>query len=225
MEVTVRDITDPVPNAGSDRTVDQNTTVVLDGSRSNDNVAIASWTWTFVYDGAQKELVGQDTEFYFVTPGEYQVTLRVTDRAGNAASTSITITVKDTIDPVAVTPKDREAEVDQRLVFDGSSSSDNVGIVNYTWIVERPTGKVIELYGETVEYVPKEPGDHEVTLVVSDADGNSVVSDPFTVHVPNVQLWMTLLIIVVGSIAATAAVALYTRRKTRRMDQQRRGGG
>ena len=50
-----------------------------------------------------------------------------------------------------------------------------------------------------------------------------MVSDPFTVHVPNVMLWLTLIVIVVASAVATTAVALYTRRKTRRMDRQGNG--
>ncbi len=223
MDVTVRDITEPVPDAGADRTVDQNTTVFLDGSGSTDNVAINSWTWTFVYDGAQKELAGQDAQFYFITPGVYEVTLRVVDKAGNSASTSITITVLDIIDPVPVTPKDREADIDSRITFDGSRSWDNVGIVNWTWIVEKPSGKVVEVYGEVAEYVPDQAGDYEVTLVVADEEGNTVTADPFTVHVPNVRLWLTLLIIVIGSVVATAAVALYTKRRTLRMEQERRG--
>jgi hypothetical protein len=47
LEVTVNDITHPVARGGSDRTVDQNSTVFLDGSASTDNVAVTGWTWTF----------------------------------------------------------------------------------------------------------------------------------------------------------------------------------
>ncbi len=222
MDVTVRDVTDPVPHAGTDRTVDQNTTVFLDGSGSTDNVAISSWTWSFVYDGSPRELAGQDLRFTFTVPGVYRVTLTVTDRSGNSAATSVNVTVKDTIDPVPVTPKDSEGGLDETKTFSGSRSTDNVGIVNYTWIVVKPSGNVVELYGEKVEYELDEPGDHEVTLAVTDADGNTVTSDPFYVHVPNVMLWFVLIAIVLASVVATAAVALHTRRKTRRMDEQRK---
>jgi hypothetical protein len=153
----------------------------------------------------------------------YPVTLTVVDRAGNDDMATFDVTVKDTIDPVPVSLKDREAKLEERLSFDASQSTDNVGIVNFTWVVEKPSGGVVELYGPRVDYVPDEPGDHEVTLIVSDADGNAVTADPFTVHVPNLMLWLTLMAIIVGSIAATVTVALYTKRKTRRMDKGRSG--
>ena len=223
MDVTVRDITDPVPDAGDDMTVDQNTTVFLDGSDSSDNVAISRWTWTFLYDDIDRQVDGQTAQFVFRTPGDYHVTLTVMDRAGNSDATTVTITVKDIIDPVPRTPKSSEARGEETVTFSGAKSTDNVGIVNYTWIVVKPSGKVVELYGEEVEYTLSEPGDHEVTLAVSDADGNTVVSDPFIVHMPNMQLWYTLIVIVVASVVATTAVALFTRRKTRRMDEQRNG--
>ncbi|MCK5414609.1 MAG: PKD domain-containing protein, partial [Thermoplasmata archaeon] len=223
MDVTVRDITDPVPDAGDDKTVDQNTTVFLDGSGSSDNVAISRWTWTFLYDGIDRQVDGQTAQFVFRTPGVYRITLTVMDRAGNSDSTTVTLTVKDIIDPVPRTPKSSEARGEETVTFSGAKSTDNVGIVNYTWIVVKPSGKVVELYGEEVEYTLSEPGDHEVTLAVSDADGNTVVSDPFIVHMPNMQLWYTLIVIVVASVVATTAIALLTRRKTRRMDEQRNG--
>jgi hypothetical protein len=223
MVVTVRDVTKPVANAGTDRTVDQNTTVVMDASGSTDNVAISTWTWSFEYDDTYRELMGQDVHFKFMTPGVYEVTLSVVDLAGNDDSTSITVTVRDTIDPIPVTPRDMEGTLEEGLTFDGSKSSDNVGIVNYTWIIVEPSGDVIELYGGVVEYTPVEPGDHEVSLAVTDADGNSVVSDSFIVHVPNMMLWYTLIAIILASVVATTAVALHTRRKTRRMDEQRKG--
>ncbi len=62
-----------------------------------------------------------------------------------------------------------------------------------------------------------------MTLAVSDADGNTVISDPYIVHRLNMQLWYTLIVIVGASVVATTAVALFTRRKTRRMDEQRNG--
>jgi hypothetical protein len=223
LDLTVRDVTKPVPHAGTDRRVDQNTTVLLDASGSTDNVAVTGWTWTLDYDGSGRELSGQDVQFPFRTPGVYEVTLTVFDRAGNSDLTTINITVTDTIDPVPRTPKDMDGVLDEDLTFDGSLSSDNVGIVNFTWIVVKPSGGVIELYGSEVAYTPREPGDHEVSLAVTDADGNSVTSDPFTIHVANMQLWLTLIIIVVASVVATTAVALYTRRKTRKMDEQRTG--
>ena len=221
LEVTVADTTRPVARAGPDRTVDQNSTVAMDASGSTDNVAVTSWSWSFTYDGAPKEMAGQGVQFMFRTPGLYTITLEVGDKAGNSNSTSFLLTVKDTIDPVVVAPKKKEARVDDVVRFDGSRSTDNVGIVNWTWLVEDEDGGVEELYGPVVDHRFKEPGDYEVTLMVKDADGNTVVSEPFTVHVPNMMFWYMLILFIVCGVVATAGVIAYTRRKTRKLDEMR----
>jgi len=221
LEVSVADTTPPVARAGPDRKVDQNSTVAMDASASTDNVAVTTWSWSFTYDGAPKTLPGQGVQFMFRTPGVYTVTLTVGDRAGNTNLTSFVLTVKDTIGPEVVAPKDKEALVGEAVRFDGSHSTDNVGIVNWTWIVEYEDGEVEELYGPVVDHRFEEPGDHKVTLVVSDADGNTVVSEPFTVHVPNMMFWYMLLLFILCGVVATIGVVAYTRRKTRRLDEMR----
>jgi len=92
--VTVRDVTAPIVDAGSDRTVFRETPVGLDGSSSFDNVGIASYTWTFT-DGLPRTLRGARTAYIFATPGTYVVTLTVADDVGNEATDTVTITVKD----------------------------------------------------------------------------------------------------------------------------------
>ena len=58
------------------------------------------------------------------------------------------------------------------MVLDGSASTDNVGIVSWTWtFTDRFTD--ITLEGERVTYEFEEPGDYDVTLTVEDARGNS----------------------------------------------------
>jgi len=220
-EVTVNDITPPDPNAGEDRTVDQNTTVILDGTRSRDNVAIDSWTWNFEYSRLPKEIPGQDIRFIFDIPGIYAVTLTVEDRAGNVNTTTVIIKVKDTDYPEARTHGDMEGRLDEAVTLNGSRSRDNVGIVNWTWTVHLDgSGSTFELYGEELKYVFDEPGDHKVTLTVSDADGNIATSDEFTVHVPNTPLWMALILILLASVGVTLFLAYYTRWKTHKLDEE-----
>jgi hypothetical protein len=60
-----------------------------------------------------------------------------------------------------------------------------------------------------------------VTLTVQDADGNTVTSTPFNVHIPNTLLWLTLLAIIIASVCATAGLAANHRRKLRKLE---RGG-
>jgi PKD repeat protein len=220
IRVTVNDITPPRPDAGEDRTVDQNETVVFDATRSSDNVAVTQWTWTFEYGNLPRELSGQDTRFTFYTPGVYQVTLTVADKAGNEASDTVNLTIRDIVDPVPRTPGNMERRMDEKVRFNGSRSSDNVGIVNWTWTIDLESGDTVELYGPEVDYTFREPGEHWVTLTVADADGNAVVSEPFIVEVPNIQLWIMLIIIVIAGVGATAGLAAYTRWKTRKLDRE-----
>jgi hypothetical protein len=85
----------PVPDAGDDATVDAGELVVFDGSGSSDDDAIANYTWTFVYDGVERELYGVSPHFTFLIPGVYSVTLTVTDESGNHAASTMTVTVLD----------------------------------------------------------------------------------------------------------------------------------
>jgi PKD repeat protein len=223
LEVRVRDITPPIPDAGMDIEVIQNSTVVFDGTGSTDNVGITSWTWYFTYGGMERELEGQNPRFIFYDPGVYVVILEVDDKAGNSNSTSLTLTVRDVIFPQARTQGDIESKVDEEVTFNGTGSSDNVGVVNWTWTIEYASGRVVEVYGPVVHHTFDQPGDHRVTLTVRDADGNQDTARSFNVHVPNVMLWMILLLIIVVSIGCTAGLALWTRWKVRKMDEARRG--
>ena len=73
----------PVADAGPDRTVSSGQTVAFDGSRSSDDAGIVSWEWSFSYAGQHLRFGGETALFTFDRAGLYQVTLTVTDGAGN----------------------------------------------------------------------------------------------------------------------------------------------
>lgn len=56
--------------------------------------------------------------------------------------------------------------------FNGSASSDNVGIANYTWTFLHD-GNPVSLHGATPEFRFRKEGNHTVTLTVTDAGGNT----------------------------------------------------
>ncbi|MCK4676499.1 MAG: PKD domain-containing protein, partial [Bacteroidales bacterium] len=56
--------------------------------------------------------------------------------------------------------------------FDGSSSSDNVGIVSYSWDFNASDGISVDATGATTTHTYTEPGTYTVTLNVSDDAGN-----------------------------------------------------
>ncbi len=170
--VAVQDIIPPVPSMGSDTEIGQHEVVTFDGSASTDNVGIVSWTFTFEYDGGTIMLEGPTASFTFDEVGEYTVLLNVTDEAGNWARKARRISVLDTTLPTAEAGIDLEVQLLQQVTFNGSSSTDNVGIIRFEWSIETQDGPhVIE--GGEVNYTFERLGTFNVTLRVTDAAGNS----------------------------------------------------
>jgi hypothetical protein len=122
----------PTANAGSDLTVNEDTSMALDGSGSRDNVGIASYTWTFK-DGTDKTLTGKKPSYTFNTPGVYNITLSVKDAAGNTATDLVTVTVLDVTQPVAEGGQDQNIQMGKAVRFDAGTSIDNVGVTTYEW--------------------------------------------------------------------------------------------
>lgn len=72
--------------------------------------------------------------------------------------------------PTANAGLDRRVRVGDAVLFDGSASSDDVGIKNYTWTFDDGTGDII-LYGVGPVHVFSVPGVHTVVLNVTNAGG------------------------------------------------------
>ena len=217
MTVTIIDVTAPVAVLGDDVGVSQGTIVELNGSRSTDNVGIEEWMWSLTYDGAIEKITGETQSFLFTIPGTYVVTLEVSDAVLNSASATFIVTVLDTTPPVAVTPSDMTVEIDEEVTFDGSSSTDNVGIEEWSWTIKFEGHSYTEvLEGPMVDYSFDQPGQHRVTLTVTDAQGNSD-SMTFTVSVEGMgSPWWIIIIVIVG---VFVFVAIYLQRRQRGQDE------
>jgi PKD repeat protein len=166
--ITVCDITKPIAVAGLNLTINEGTTVTLNGSASSDNVGIVSFTWTFM-DVTPQTLTGQSPTYTFNNPGVYVVTLNVTDAAGNWATATTTVTVLDTVKPVANAGQDQTVNVGSTVTFNASASSDNVGIVSYEWGFGDGTNGT----GVTTSHTYADAGTYNVTLTVRDAANNT----------------------------------------------------
>ena len=168
----VPDDVPPVAEAGPDQTLDEDTPVTFDGSDSSDNIGIVNYTWTFV-DGTEKELYGVDPNYTFEDPGEYTVTLDVADAADNHDTDTVAVTVLEVnVPPVADAGPDQSVTVGEAVTFDGSDSSDNVGIENYTWTFMY-AGEERELYDVAPTFTFGIAGTYVVTLTVEDAEGGT----------------------------------------------------
>jgi len=90
---TAIDTTDPVAEAGPDRTVQPGEAVTFDGSGSTDDTGIAAYTWAFG-DGATTAPRASPTVTHtYASEGTYRVDLTVEDGAGNTDTDSLTVTV------------------------------------------------------------------------------------------------------------------------------------
>ncbi|MFY9606829.1 MAG: PKD domain-containing protein, partial [Thermoplasmata archaeon] len=105
-----------------------------------------------------------------VPSGEYASVFSASDFGNHGWGTMELFTV-DNDPPVADAGLDQTVVENTAATFDGSGSSDNVGIVNYTWNF-MDNGVPIDVYGVTASYNFTEVGSHEVTLTVTDGAGH-----------------------------------------------------
>ena len=169
--ITVNDTSNPIADAGPDQTVEQGDHVIFSGSGSTDNTAVVNYTWTFD-NGGIKTLFGVGPNYTFNDAGSFVVTLAVRDIVGNYHSDTVAITVNDTTNPVADAGSDKTVLQSALVTLDGSGSTDNVGIVNFTWNFEYNNSSIF-LYGENVKFSFMHSGRYNITLMLKDAFNNT----------------------------------------------------
>lgn len=161
----------PVAVALAPASVSEDTEVDFDGSGSSDDVDIVSWDWEIVE--LSVSLSGEETSYTFDTPGTYTVELTVTDSTDQTDTDSVTIEVLDTTAPIAVADaSETTIDMGDSVTLIGTDSSDNVGIVSYTWTFVYD-GSLVTLTGVTADYTFEVPGVYTPTLTVKDDAGFS----------------------------------------------------
>ena len=178
INVTVVDVIEPTAISPEDVSIEQDETLILNASGSTDNLGIVCYSWTFTYGEVKQELNDMVTVFKFDEPGVYNITLEVTDEEGNRGIDCFIVTVMDTSPPAAIIGRIRDEDEGSLITFDGAQSSDNVGIINYTWTFQY-NGTVQSLYDITPSFLFDIPGIYNVTLLVKDnwsnTDSNNVI--------------------------------------------------
>jgi PKD repeat protein len=160
----------PVADAGVNQTAVVGSTVTFDGSGSSDDVGEVNYTWTFTYDDEVQTLYGEAPTFDFEIVGAYVVTLTVMDDGGLTDTDTMTVTVVENQAPVADAGADQSATTGDTVTFDGSGSTDDVGVVNYTWTFTYDD-EVRTLYGVAPTFDFDIAGTYTVTLTVTDGAG------------------------------------------------------
>jgi PKD repeat protein len=172
------DVVAPTANPGPAGTGDQGSSISFTGGASTDNLGIASYAWAF---GDGSSATGAAGSHVYSNAGVYSATLTVWDYSGNSATATWTVTVRDTSAPVPRGSGDRTVDEGQALFFDGSASSDNVGVTSYLW----DFGDGSSATTATANHIYAKSGTYTAKLTVTDAAGNTATS-PFTVTVrPN----------------------------------------
>jgi hypothetical protein len=158
---------------------------------------------------------------YSYTPtelGVYNYTITATDGGSNTATASGAFTSQDSTDPVANAGPDQTVNVGVVVTFAGSGSTDNDGIVNYTWTFTEGA-QTRTLYGAAPTHTFTTVGAYTVTLNVTDASGNWDV-DTVTVTVQaagggpaaGIEPWVIGLLIAI-ILAVVVGLALLMRRR------------
>jgi PKD repeat protein len=126
---------------------------------------IVSFVWSF---GDGSTASGQDVSHVYAGPGNFVVTLMVTDKSENTATAtqSISIGGQALQPPTAVINAPGQATEGQAVTFDGSASTAGSGsITGYTWkFGDGGTGS-----GATVSHTFTKTGNHSVTLIVTNS--------------------------------------------------------
>jgi len=172
MTVTVNDTTDPTAKAGNDHFGTIGKIIKFDASSSADNVGIVEYGWGFMYNDSQVNISGKIENFTFFIPGSYEVLLVVKDATGNWGTDTVIVMINDETPPVADAGPDRNVTKGTTFRFNGTGSTDNAGIDNYTWSFNY-NGTKMELYGISPEFRFDTAGTYTVKLRITDAGGNS----------------------------------------------------
>nr|WP_303648795.1 PQQ-binding-like beta-propeller repeat protein [Haloarchaeobius litoreus] len=128
-------------------------------------------TGDFTETGNGDGTYGYTATYTGSSDGSYSVTLdHANDSFGldGAAGESASITV-DTVDPTADAGPDQTVDEDVSTSFDGSNSTDTVGVTSYEWDFGDGSGTVT---GVSPSHTFSDPGTYTVTLTAADAAGN-----------------------------------------------------
>ena len=213
MFVVVNDIEAPEIKGGRDISIDQHQFAGLDARGSTDNIGIDAYTWTFEYNGTSVVLSGPTQSYLFDIAGTYIVALTVADAEGNSGTDEFLIMVHDIEPPSAFSGEDQTIGEGDTITLNGSSSSDNVGIVNWTWTIDLDD-RSVQLQGPIVTQKFSSPGRFYVELRVEDADGQ-FASDGFYVRVEEdeqgwFEAWMVA--VLMGVVIIMLAIGAVRRR-------------
>ncbi|UCE44713.1 MAG: right-handed parallel beta-helix repeat-containing protein [Methanobacteriota archaeon] len=144
-------------------------------SDAEDDLSELEVRWNWESDGTWDTSwsVEKTDSHQYSAEGTYTITLEVKDTEGLIDNTTKQVTVAtDNAPPVADAGTNQTVTVGEEVTFDGSESSDDVGIENHTWtFTYDEAGR--ELHGVAPAFTFDISGTYIVTLSVEDAEGET----------------------------------------------------
>ncbi|MDG6224439.1 MAG: PKD domain-containing protein [Candidatus Thermoplasmatota archaeon] len=212
MNLTVRDASIRLANAGEDLIVPIGTEVILNGAFSLDDAQVKMFSWRFEYNESVRTIYGRSLAFTFDISGRYDAKLRVQDVYGNIFDDTVSITVIDTGivkgivldengDPVKGAQVKITASNDEEYSIEtGTNGSFSLEIFHgpFSWIVAKDGYE--HIYGDG-EIAPME----EMFLDLS--------GDPMVRERGSGSLILILLLISIMALAAAGIAMFLLRRK------------
>ncbi|MDD5446977.1 MAG: PKD domain-containing protein, partial [Methanocellales archaeon] len=167
--------------AGPDQTVNEDTAVYFNGFNSS---GALNYSWDFdASNGIQSDATGVNVSHVYADPGIYTVTLTINAGASND---TLTVTVNDITPPTANAGPNQIVLNGTFAEFNGSSSTDNVAIISYSWDFDASDGIQSDATGFTASHLYPAFGTYTATLTVSDAAGNNATDTVNVSVVPSI---------------------------------------
>ncbi|XP_037047576.1 dyslexia-associated protein KIAA0319-like protein [Bradysia coprophila] len=200
----------PVANAGQNSTINlPQTWAVLNGSQSTDDIKIIQYLWKLVSGPTVVTILNSNASIANATGmtiGSYSFELSVIDENKNNASDKVTVTViqEKNAPPVSNAGGDQSLTLPISAIYlNGTKSSDDLGIVRYTWTRDGNSLAIGNVVGNTSSeavliIVDVVPGRYVFTLTVADAQGLtssdtvSIIVHPDPMVMNMVELTLTM---------------------------------
>ena len=174
----------PIANAGEDRVVNPDSSVVLNGDESYDvDGQVVSFNWEQL-NGEEVSIISPDSAIaHFVMPnhGFVDIKLTIVDNEGKPATDTVRYTANEP--PIAHAGGDIDAGFSVVVLLDGSGSTDeSTEITSYLW--QQISGEIVNLFSPEQQvatiYTPEINTQLSFSLTVFDEHG---LSDRDTVSV------------------------------------------
>ena len=156
----------PIANAGSDKNVEVNNTIIITGSGTDTDGTIVSYAWK---KGSTVLAATASFDYTPTATGIDTLTLTITDDDGATATDSMAVTVTPPLNtpPTADAGSDKNVEVNNTITITGSGTDTDGTIVSYAW----KKGSTVLAATASLDYTPTAMGTDTLTLTVADDDG------------------------------------------------------